>query len=292
MTNMIEYDLSTVITFNPLVAYPATTLADLLRQWTDLELRNWPVVDDDGRLLGVISEQEIVRSVVELAVACRDGAAVTEQALQGVYARHLVSGPLVTISRWDSRANGLYRLLKNQVHSLPVLEDDRLVGLITTTDYLREFSYGDVAASREPVADHVAEGAETIDCDATLDEAAAVMLTTDVQRLGVVSGPFPLGVVTSEDIRLAKCRLECRRCLPAEFAPAGPTDMRELAAQSPIVRPGSRLSEAAGLMVERQRHAVAVVTQGGRFVGSLSDQEILAAVAHSTTGARRSAAAR
>ena len=35
---------------------------------------------------------------------------------------------------------------------LPVVDGDRLVGLVSSRDFLREFSYGEMPGSREPVS--------------------------------------------------------------------------------------------------------------------------------------------
>ena len=84
------------------------------------------------------------------------------------------------------------------------------------------------------------------------------------------------------DVRSAMCRLKIRHFLNDEFVLNGPTTMRELTAQSPTIRPGSRLSAAAALLVESHRHAIAVVTQAGRMVGLLSEETLLNAMVGDT----------
>ena len=97
--------------------------------------------------------------------------------------------------------------------------------------------------------------------------------------MGVVNANLPLGVIHSRDLGLAKCRAESRRLLSEDLTFSGPTTIRELAANTPVVRPGARLSEAADLMAQRLRPAVAVVTQSGRMVGVVTEETVLSAIA-------------
>jgi CBS domain-containing protein len=69
-----------------------------------------------------------------------------------------------------------------------------------------------------------------------------------------------------------------RRILSDEFTLPGPATIQELAAESPILRPGARLSESADAMVNHQRQAIAVVNQAGRLVGVVTEENILRAM--------------
>ena len=276
---MGETDLSNVITFNPQVVGEKTSLAELLRQWGEVDYHHWPVADGELRLLGIISVNDIDRAVLQLAAAYPNDFRLGAEQLHTRTAGEIMSRPVVLISRWDTQANGLNMMLQNRIHSLPVMDEGHLVGLVTTTDFLREFSYGDLPVSRQTVSEFAESTLDPVDCEMSLDEVAAAMSSAGVEQIGVVNGDLPLGVITRLDVRLAKCRLEIRRFLSDEFVLNGPTTMRELATQSPTVRPGARLSEAAGLLVEHRRQAIAVVTHAGRMVGVLSDETLLTAMA-------------
>jgi CBS-domain-containing membrane protein len=276
---MLQSDLSTLITFNPQTIHVSTTLADLLAQWTEPEFHEWPVVDDDMRLVGVVSEQEVISAVAARARSHPNQGLLGTDDLREETTAQFMSSPATTISRWDSQSNGLYLLLRNRLHCLPVIDEERLIGQVTTTDYLREFSYGDWPVCRQPVCEWVKDGIDPLDCDASPEEAATAMAQAGVDFIGVVNGNLPLGVISARDVQLAQCRLDSRRLLREELAFSGPTSIRELAAKSPVVRPGARLSEAADLMVQHARQAIAVVTQSGRMIGVISEETLLAALA-------------
>jgi CBS domain-containing protein len=275
---MLQAELGTLVTYNPLALSGETTLADVLSAWNAVDDHHWPVVDDDQCLIGILSVGDVIRCVQELAATVPDNHQLDRELLATRTAREMMSTELVTITRRDNPAHALQLLLAHRVLSLPVVENERVVGMVTTTDFLREFSYGHVAASRQPAMQHVEESFEPIDCDATLDEAVEAMRMAGAEHVGVVRGQLPLGVVTRRDVRLAKYRLDTRRVLSDEFTLPGPATIHELVAQSPVLSPGARLSEAAELMVAHRRQAIAVVNQAGRLVGIISESGILRAM--------------
>ena len=248
---MYQAELGTVVTYNPLSLTVDNTLGDVLRLWTAMEFHDWPVIDDVQRLVGILSEGDIVRAIGDLAATYSIDRHLGYEQLFLRTAGQIMSPVSATISRHEQKASALYQLLSQQKHSLPVVDDERLVGLVTTTDFLREFTYGDLAACREPATRYVEETPESVDCEATLESAEQAMFFGISESIGVVNGNLTLGVVTRRDLRLAKCRLDTRRILSEEFSisVSGPVTLREIAARSPIVRPGARLSEAAVWMI-------------------------------------------
>jgi CBS-domain-containing membrane protein len=275
---MIHAELSTVVTYNPLSLAVDNTLADILRLWTAMELHDWPVVDHDQQLVGILSEADIIRAIGDLAAAYSIDPRLGRKQLSLRTAQQIMSPVGSTIPRHELKASALYQLLTLQRNTLPVVEEDRLVGLVSTTDFLREFSYGHWSLGREPVTHHIEELPESVDCSASWEAVEQTMFFGISELIAVTTGALTLGVVTRRDLRLAKCRLDARRILSDEISVTGPVTLRELAAQSPLVRPGARLSEAASLMVETRRQAVAVANQAGRFMGALTDKGILRAM--------------
>jgi CBS domain-containing protein len=122
-------------------------------------------------------------------------------------------------------------LRKNRIGGLPVLEDDRIVGIVTETDILslldtgeisedlwlpsplevvevpiREFinwektrsALSDIGSS--PISTVMSENVISIDEDADIEEAAAIMLREGIARLPVVKAERLVGIITRLDI--------------------------------------------------------------------------------------------
>jgi CBS domain-containing protein len=123
--------------------------------------------------------------------------------------RELVAGDYMTIMPIvigpDARIEDAERMLEvHEVTGLPVVDDGRLVGVISQTDILR--GSGDVhSAVRRRytglrVADLMSSPAVTVDISTPLRQAARLMRDEKIHRVVVIDGDErPLGVLTSMD---------------------------------------------------------------------------------------------
>jgi CBS domain-containing protein len=84
------------------------------------------VVEEDGEVVGVLSERDYSRKVVLQGRTSRD-------TLVG----DILSRPVVTIHRKDSIEKCMELMTENRVRHLPVVDDNRLVGLISIGDLVR-----------------------------------------------------------------------------------------------------------------------------------------------------------
>lgn len=102
----------------------------------------------------------------------------------------------------ESLADAAQMMKEEDVGSLPVVEDDRLIGILTDRDIIvravaervdpQSISVGDVA-SRELV---------TVDPDQDLDEALSLMARHRVRRLPVVADGRLVGMLAQADVAI------------------------------------------------------------------------------------------
>jgi CBS domain-containing protein len=107
---------------------PDAALNDAAVTLADAHVSGLPVVERDGRLVGVISTTDILASEEMEDEAAR--AALFESAR----VRDLMTPRPVTIGPEASVKEAAQLLLSADVHRLFVVEDDRIVGVISTTD--------------------------------------------------------------------------------------------------------------------------------------------------------------
>jgi CBS domain-containing protein len=177
-----------------------------------------------------------------------------------------------TISAQSSAHEALQLLVENRFHALPVVDGERLVGIISSRDFVREFSYGEMPASRDLIVTRLAAVSQTIEAEATLDEAFLAMHDSGVSGLAVLSEGLPVGVVSQRDI--LRARLSFEEDGAGVFAAEPPTVAR-IVRTSPAIRPGQRLCEAAAAMVEQSLPAVTIVNQASRLLGIVTEDDIL-----------------
>jgi CBS domain-containing protein len=135
---------------------PDTNMADLQRLFVKARFGAVPVRDRDQRLVGIVSRSDVVRkfsleqSLAELADTDFDatlgveddddaleliGAAVGRR-LSKVVARDIMITDIETIRSDDPASEAAARMVKRRIHRLPVVDGDRLVGIISAFDFM------------------------------------------------------------------------------------------------------------------------------------------------------------
>ena len=261
--------LQSMVTYNPWSVRPETSLTDVLRRFASLGVHHVPVVDDDRHLLGILAEADILRlRRGALAPAGWASAASLEETAEDAMCRQPV-----TISFGATPRDALQIMLNRGIHALPVIEDDRLVALITSRDFLREFSYGELPQSREPVSDILRPIVEPLDPDTRIDAALEAMRKARTSCLAVAQGVCPLGVIAERDIERAMVAQEAASEGSADSAL--PQSVLPLVRKAPSLRPGSRINEAAELMLQHDLPAITIVNQANRLLGVITEDDVL-----------------
>jgi acetoin utilization protein AcuB len=114
----------------------ATTCRAALRQMREQRLRRTPVVDD-GRLVGMLSERDLLR-VLPGTIAQADTAAGVES--ESLPVSRVMATKLVTVDADDHVETAARAMLEHKVGGLPVLHGGQLVGILTESDVFRAFT--------------------------------------------------------------------------------------------------------------------------------------------------------
>ncbi|GAU69819.1 hypothetical protein SSP35_14_01530 [Streptomyces sp. NBRC 110611] len=116
------------------------------------QISGLPVVDSDDRVLGVISESDLMLRQAGEAPGQGQDAKV-----HAMTAEELMSRPAITVRVGDSIAEAARTMARHRVERLPVVdEEDRLVGIVTRRDLLQLFLRPD-ADIRRAVAEELDE---------------------------------------------------------------------------------------------------------------------------------------
>jgi CBS domain-containing protein len=115
-----------LMTPNPTTVEPDTPVAEAAKQMAREDVGPLPVVED-GRLVGIVTDRDLV---VRVLADKRDPTSTR--------VREAASKGLVTVSPDDDLVKTLDLLAKHQVRRLPVVEGDRLVGIVAQADVARE----------------------------------------------------------------------------------------------------------------------------------------------------------
>ncbi len=118
------------------------TLLQAARKMRDFEVGALPICGDDDRLKGIVTDRDIV---IRCLAEDRDPGAVT--------AGSLAQGPPVTVGADDPLEDVLATMAENQVRRLPVMDGDRLIGIISESDIAQNAPAEDVADTIDAVTE-------------------------------------------------------------------------------------------------------------------------------------------
>jgi len=87
------------------------------------------IVFDLGRATGIVTERDIIRKI-------------TAEGLDAmrVHVAEIVSSPLITIHPDKSAKQAAKLMIDNKIRHLPVVKEDRLIGMITLADFAKQIS--------------------------------------------------------------------------------------------------------------------------------------------------------
>lgn len=275
---MMQSELSTIVTYNPCAIGGDTTLGELAVMLDSVDFHHWPVTNEERRLIGMLSSADLVRTFEAGAAALmvsEDRRVERLEVIRNQTVSEVMSSRVLSIQQSESPAAALWMLLEHQIQALPVLTDSYLTALVTTSDFLREFSYGGSLAACISVSETMQTPSESVDCNSSLDDVAMVMLFAQSDTIPVVRGDLPLGVVSRRDLGMMKLRRTLREVFGQDIPGDHATSILALAASAPTIRPGERLSNAAHLLMEHNRQAIAVVNQAGRLLGVVTEEMVL-----------------
>lgn len=115
--------------------------ADILEaraKMADHRIRHLPVVTDDGRLCGMVSDRDI-RSAMPSSVlddpVCDDQGRLAKIKISQIMTKHLI-----TVSPHDTLQDALLLVQAKKVGALPVVDEDGILkGILSTRDLIRAF---------------------------------------------------------------------------------------------------------------------------------------------------------
>ncbi len=116
-----------VMTRDPITISVDASVFDLVQLFHAKEFRHPLVTDGDGRLVGVVSDRDVIRCF-------GPGRYPQEDLLKSITTGEIMSTDLVTTSPEAALENAVELLFGYGISCLPVVSQDKLVGILTTTD--------------------------------------------------------------------------------------------------------------------------------------------------------------
>lgn len=301
--------VSEVMTREVVAAAPGMPAADVLNLILEHDLRALPVVDPSGRILGSISETELITSAglelpapLQFEIAALGLAPPEPEA--GKTAAQVMKPGMATVAPKATVAEAAALMADGNLKRLGVVDGSgRLVGIVSRSDILKTVAEAltAAAASSRPkvdmsakVQDAMQPGGASVGLDAPLSEVLDQILMSRSRHVIVTDRDGRVaGVITEGDVlrRAGKpVRPEVLRAVGSwlkggriakglALAARGKVASEVMSRDPLLVQRGAPVLDALRLMMERTIKVLPVVDEEGRFVGTLTRSSLLSALA-------------
>lgn len=240
------------------------------------------VVNQQGNPVGIVTERDITQKLRG------NGPTWRRRPIDKIAISRVMNKDLITVSPGENVKEIVELMLKNDISSLPVVDQDGLAGIITKTDLMRV--YNDKCTGRWKVSDLMTPEVITVNENHAINHVISLMEEHKIGRIVVIRDNEPVGMISSENISFAQVddpetgvnveRIyfvrpvaegeENRNARTISMLTAGDImneDLQQL-------QPDSDASQAAELMIEKDISGLTVVNDG-ELVGILTKTDII-----------------
>lgn len=114
-----------VMSKNVKTARPNSTINEVVRKMNKFEIGSI-IIAENEKPVGIITERDILRRVLEVTVAA-----------EAMKAKEIMSSPILTIDSQATTEEAATLMNSKRIKKIPVLENGKLIGIVTSTDIVR-----------------------------------------------------------------------------------------------------------------------------------------------------------
>jgi acetoin utilization protein AcuB len=123
------------MTPNPICGHPEMPVADAQALMQQHNIRHLPILDDEGRLVGLITQRSLLQAAPSNVRKLNPF--VVNYILSKIKARHVMVKDVITIEEDVPIEEAARIMADRRIGCLPVMRGDRLVGIISDNDLFR-----------------------------------------------------------------------------------------------------------------------------------------------------------
>lgn len=251
---------------------PETHLSEARKIISEKNIRALPVVID-GKLVGIITRRGLLR----LDLSLLDNHSFHAEPIQvdEMIGQVMTKNP-ITIAPDAVIPKAARIMLENKITALPVLENGKLIGILTNSDLMRFIIAETPALNKEiPVANYMTEEVVTIEPDTSLLEAHRLMGTKRIRALPVVDRGRVVGLVTRTDLMSSDpSKLGSRNNQEISLRILTQSVERVMTRSLITISAGAPLTKAAEMMLENKIHCLLIMDKDQRLYGIITESDL------------------
>jgi CBS domain-containing protein len=153
------------------------------------------VVDGNGKPVGMVTEKDLTRKLKS------HGPKWKSRPLDKISIRRIMSTDPITANPNDEIHTAIELLIKNNVGSIPIVDEDGIVGILTKTDLMKV--YTDKLKGKWKVSDLMTSDVITVNENHSIAHVISTMEENNIGKIVVIRDNEPVGIITHENISFA-----------------------------------------------------------------------------------------
>lgn len=153
------------------------------------------IVNEEESPVGIVTEKDLTRKMRG------NGPKWRRRPIDKISIRRVMSEDLKTIGPEQDVKDAVELMIKEDISSLPVVDDDGLAGILTKTDIMK--FYIQKLAGRWNVEDLMTSNVVTVNENHSIAHVISVMEEHNIGKLVVMRDNEPVGIITPENVSFA-----------------------------------------------------------------------------------------
>ena len=188
--------ISSVMVKDVITVPKTMQLHDVAKLMLDKGIGSVPVVDEDEKMCGIVSKADFTTLAVGTA-------------FDKITVKELMSTELVSVSPTERLVHARRLMLDSKVGRVPVIDEDKLVGMVTSKDLMRAFidfkknipeKYQKSQIKEVFIENVMSVNPTYTSKETSISEVAKIMMETGFNGLPVVEDSKVIGIITQTDI--------------------------------------------------------------------------------------------
>ena len=191
----INEPIKLIMTKKVVLAKTYAKISDAIELMKEKNLGGLPVVDKEKRVKAIITERDIANMFADR--------------ISGITVAQLMSEKVITALPKTTIFEAEKTMITQGFRRLPIISENKVVGIITAMDIIRFFGSGEVfkylksgtliQVLNTPALQIATKEVETIEPNADVGQAAKIMRTKNIGALPVVKNEKLVGIITERD---------------------------------------------------------------------------------------------
>ena len=153
------------------------------------------VVDGQGKPVGMVTEKDLTRKLKG------NGPKWKSRPIDKISIRRIMSTNPITANPNDEIHTAIQLLIKNNIGSIPIVDEDGIAGIITKTNLMKV--YTDKLKGKWKVSDLMTSDVITVNENHSIAHVISTMEDNKIGKIVVIRDNEPVGIITPENISFA-----------------------------------------------------------------------------------------